>query len=123
VDLPEGAQLVLRRVAEGGPARISDLARTTQTGDAAVSRQVTLLEEQGLLRRVASPADGRVAMVHATAGGRRTSRRLRKAADDIFQEHLASWSRHDLAQLADLMERLARDLYTAQAPGSGSPKA
>jgi DNA-binding MarR family transcriptional regulator len=117
VNLPQGAQLVLRCVAENGPSRISDLAQATQTGDAAVSRQVTLLEEAGLLRRAASAEDGRVAMVHATAEGRRVSRRLRKAADAIFQEHLAGWTRRDLAQLANGMERLARDLRAPHSLG------
>ncbi len=110
VHLTRAAQVVLRVVVEEGPVRISDLARATQTGDAAVSRLVTQIEKEGLLSRAPSSEDGRVAMVHATAEGRRISRKLRKAADEIFQEHLAGWSRRDLTQLSALMERLARDL-------------
>ncbi len=118
VHLPRAAQGVLRQVVEHGPGRISDLARATGSGDAAVSRLVTQLAEQGLLRRSASREDGRVAEVHATAAGRRASKRLRKAADEIFLEHLAGWSERDLAKLGDLMERLARDLRGAPASGS-----
>lgn len=110
VKLTGAAQQVLRRVIEESPVRISDLARRIQMGDAAVSRQVTSLEEQGLAARASTPEDGRVAMVRPTPAGRRAGRRLRRAADEIFQERLSEWSARDLASLAELIERLARDL-------------
>ncbi|MGH0035394.1 MAG: MarR family winged helix-turn-helix transcriptional regulator [Myxococcota bacterium] len=115
VELPGAAQQVLRRVIEQGPVRISDLARGVHMGDAAVSRQVTALEGHGLVTRAASPDDGRVAMVGATAAGRRTGRRLRRAADAIFERCLGEWSNRDLARLAELMERLGRDLQRSDA--------
>jgi DNA-binding MarR family transcriptional regulator len=111
------AQQVLRRVIESAPVRVSDLARQVQMGDAAVSRQVTALEEQGLVTRSPSPEDRRVALVRPTSLGRGAGRRLRRAADGIFAEHLASWSSKDLASLALLMERLARDLRNERRGG------
>ena len=108
--LTGAAQQVLRRVIEHAPVRISDLARHVHMGDAAVSRQVTSLEEQGLVVRGPSPEDGRVAMVRPTPLGRGAGQRLRRAADGVFEEYLASWSARDLARLAHLMERLAQDL-------------
>ncbi|MDJ0788160.1 MAG: MarR family transcriptional regulator [Myxococcota bacterium] len=115
IDLPGAAQQVLRRVIEHGPIRISDLAGRVHMADAAVSRQVTALEEQGLVARAASPDDGRVALVRATPAGRGAGRRLRRAADAIFQQCLADWSDRDLARLAGLIERLAGDLHRADA--------
>jgi DNA-binding MarR family transcriptional regulator len=110
VPLTGAAQQVLRRVIEHAPVRMSDLARHVHMGDAAVSRLVTSLEEQGQVVRSPSDRDGRVAMVRPTATGRRTARRLRRAADEIFRERLAGWSARDLGRLASLMERLAADL-------------
>jgi DNA-binding MarR family transcriptional regulator len=116
VYLPRAAQNILRQVVAQGPARISDLARAAHMGDAAVSRQVTLLEKEGLLRRGSSPEDGRVSLVHVTGKGRRASSRLQNAVDEIFAEQLAGWSRRDLARLAELMEHLVRDLRSS--PGA-----
>jgi DNA-binding MarR family transcriptional regulator len=116
VRLPRATQLVLRRVAESGPQRVSEIARALRMGDAAVSRHVTALEAGGLLTRSGSPDDGRVAVVATTAAGQRAHRKLRDAADGIFREHLAGWGSRDLSQLAALMERLVADLR-APLPG------
>jgi DNA-binding MarR family transcriptional regulator len=110
VPMTGAAQQVLRRVIEFGPVRVSDLARHVHMSDASVSRLVTALEESGQVTRTASADDGRVAMVRPTAAGRRTGARLRRAADEIFQERLEDWTARDLARLAGLMERLAADL-------------
>jgi len=113
VHLTGAAQKVLRQAIENGPIRISDLARGSDMSDAVVSRQVTVLENGGLVTRVASPDDGRVAMVKPTAAGRQASGRLRRAADEIFQAYLQRWSAKELTDLADLMERLAGDLRSS----------
>ncbi len=115
LSLTGSAQQVLRAVSEHAPVRISDLARLTHTSDAAVSRQVTLLEAEGLVAREACAEDGRVARVRPTSAGRRAGRRLRAAADEIFKEQVSSWSARDLALLAEMMERLGDDL------GRGTP--
>lgn len=118
------AQQVLRQVIENAPVRISDLADHVHMGMGAVSREVTALEQEGLVTRRESPDDGRVTLVHPTSEGRRAGGRLRRAADDIFQSHLADWSSRDLARLADLMERLANDLRPAErrAPASAGAR-
>lgn len=110
ISLLGSAQQVLRASIDHVPARISDLARATSMSDAAVSRQVTLLEGEGLVEREACAEDGRVARVRPTASGRAVGRRLRAAADEIFQEHLVGWRADDLAKLAELMECLSDDL-------------
>ncbi len=112
--LPPVAQRVLHEASQRGVARISDIARSTQTGDAAVSRQLKLLEEQGLVRREPDPRDGRAALVRLTPAGRRVRERLRRTQDEIFQELLAGWSPRKLELLADLMEQLASDLHEPQ---------
>lgn len=115
LSLSGSAQQVLRTVIERAPVRISDLARAARMGDAAVSRQVTLLENDGLVSRTPCAEDGRVARVRASAAGQRAGQRLRAAADEMFGDQLSAWSAKDLKLLAELMERLGDDL------GKGSP--
>jgi DNA-binding MarR family transcriptional regulator len=110
LSLSRAPQQVLRRVIEGGPARISDLARATGTGESAVSRLVTALEGQGLLERAPDARDARAVRVRASRAGQGAARRLRRAADEIFEERLAGWSDADAEKLAQGLERLARDL-------------
>lgn len=112
VHLPRAAQVVLRQAVEAGPLRVSDLARALHMSDAATSRTVTALENEGLLARSGSPDDGRVALVAITKAGRRVQHRLREAQDEIFGESLSHWPRQDVSRLAKLMERLAADLRT-----------
>ena len=66
LEIPGAAQRVLRCVIERGPARISEIARVTRSGDPAVSRLVTQLEQDGLLERIPDPEDGRATRVRAT---------------------------------------------------------
>lgn len=110
IDLSRTAQKLLWHVATEAPIRISDLAKQVGMADALVSRQVSALEQRGLLERRASRDDGRVALVRPTAKGRAAGRKLRRAADEIFREQMAGWSARDLAGLADHLERLAVDL-------------
>ena len=117
VDLSRTAQKLLWHVITEAPIRISDLARDVGMSDAVVSRQVSVLEADGLVERRASPDDGRVAFVRPTQRGRAVGRRLRRAADAIFREQMAEWSARDLAQLADHLERLLVDLR--RRPGAG----
>ncbi len=110
LDLPGAAQSVLRCVIERGPARVSEIARVSRSGDPAVSRLVTQLEDEGLLERIPDFEDGRAIRVRATRRGRAAAHRLRLAADEIFEDHLREWRGNDVTQLADLLERLCRDL-------------
>ena len=114
IALPGAAQSVLRCVIERGPARVSEIARVTRSGEPAVSRLVTQLEGDGLFERLPDAEDGRAIRVRATRRGRAAARRLRRAADEIFEEHLHEWGDGDVALLADLLERLCRDLADEQ---------
>lgn len=79
--VPQHRLLVL--VSTNGPRRIGTLAGDLGVNQSNASRLVARLVEQGLVRRVADPADGRVSMVDVTAAGRRVldavgERRLRE---------------------------------------------
>src|SRR5690349_2739672 len=54
-----------------GPTTLGELAQAEQVRPPTMSRVVAGLEEAGLVRRQADPADARRAHLHATAAGRR----------------------------------------------------
>ena len=55
----------------GGPRTIGEIARMEQVSAPTMTRLVAGLEEDGFVRREASPTDGRSVLVHATAKGKR----------------------------------------------------
>jgi len=69
VTVPQHRLLVL--VSSDGPRRIGTLADDLGVNQSNASRLVARLAEQGLVQRVADPADGRVALVGVTVAGRR----------------------------------------------------
>ncbi|MFI8931442.1 MarR family winged helix-turn-helix transcriptional regulator [Streptomyces sp. NPDC053474] len=84
---------VLDTLAFGGsPRRLTELTRTEQLTQPAITQLVTRLERDGLVERRPDPSDGRAVLVHITEAGRRIGR-----------------SRHDdrTRHLAPLVERLA----------------
>ncbi|MCI3935161.1 MarR family winged helix-turn-helix transcriptional regulator [Streptomyces sp. AN091965] len=84
---------VLDTLAFGGsPRRLTELTRTEQITQPAITQLITRLERDGLVERRPDPSDGRAVLVHITEAGRRIGR-----------------SRHDdrTRHLAPLVERLA----------------
>jgi DNA-binding MarR family transcriptional regulator len=106
---------VLGKVVADGPLRLSDLATAQRMLPAALTRQVQALEAEGYIERRPDPADGRAAVVEATAAGRAANRRLRAANDAIMAEQLADWSGAELEDLVARMERLIHDLRATPA--------
>jgi len=110
VSLARTGQRLLWNIITDGPIRISDLASAVGLTDPVTSRQVAALEADGWIERRASSEDGRVSLIQASPAGRRAGRRLRRAADEIFRDHMGDWSAGDLETLSGLLERLVEDL-------------
>jgi DNA-binding MarR family transcriptional regulator len=94
-----------------GPSTLGELAQAEQVRPPTMSRIVSGLEEAGLVRRRADPADARRAHLHATPAGRR----LMEKARDRRVDELASWlaalpeeERAELARALDTVERVLR---------------
>ncbi len=101
---------LLRRIDDAGPSSLGELARLTHMDPAAAGRQVRQLEEEGLVRRSPSAADGRVTVVELTPRGRAVSRRITRVRDQHMADVLTQWSSRDRAELARLLARFVDDL-------------
>jgi DNA-binding MarR family transcriptional regulator len=99
---------VLSVLVFGGPRTPSELAAAEQVRLPTISALVRGLEEDGLVRRAADPADGRVVRLSATAKGRRILERGRERRLDNLEELLAPLSREELRVLAEASEILDR---------------
>ncbi|MDQ3823719.1 MAG: MarR family transcriptional regulator [Actinomycetota bacterium] len=90
-----------------GPITIGELAAAEGVRSATMTGIVTGLEEQGLVRRRPDERDRRAVRVEATAAGKRTLTRARRARIDAIAARLAALSGEDLAlvwRAAELLE-------------------
>jgi DNA-binding MarR family transcriptional regulator len=109
----------LQLVQRHGPVAVSEVARRLEVDLSNASRQVRVLEDQGLVTRSADPDDRRVARVAITAAGRRVLERVRAVALNDYAVALDDWSARDRTQLADLLDRFRTALLATEPDESG----
>lgn len=114
LDLSQQAVQVLTAIGDGGS--VADVARAARMDMGAVSRQLKVLEDDGMVTRAASPDNGSVVLVTLTAAGRRTIRRVTSVRDAHLAEALGNWSSADLCTLGELLQRLVDDLQSVPYP-------
>ncbi len=105
-ELDADAYGLLAALDRADSSRITDLAAAIGVGKGTMSRQVRGLEELGMVRRTADPADRRAFQLELTEDGRRRYRAARDARRARLRRELASWPEDDVAQLANLLHRL-----------------
>ena len=104
-----------------GPIGVVDLAERAGRDHTTVSRQVTKLEDLGLIARRPSQSDRRVNEALITAEGRTLTRALDSARMRLAAPILAQWSNKDFDDLARLMRRFVDDLMRLPG-GAGNAK-
>jgi DNA-binding MarR family transcriptional regulator len=109
VPLDRAAYIVLLRIDEWGPLRLSDLAERLDIDTSTASRHVKRLEDDGYVVRTADPDDRRAAQLTLSRAGRDAVRRIIRARRESLTEVLGDWPESDRAQLAALLERFAAD--------------
>lgn len=100
---------VLSVLVFGGPTTIGALAKAEQVSAPTMTKLVTSLEAEGLVRREADERDRRVVRVHATPQAARILRRGRAARVRILADQFRALSAADLATLgraADILQTL-----------------
>jgi DNA-binding MarR family transcriptional regulator len=109
--LSQGA--VLGRLDREGTRSIGDLAAAERVRPQSMTQTISDLEAEGLIARLADPADGRRILVELTEQGRRTlaADRLQREGwlARAIAEDLSSPEQRVLTQALALLRRLAED--------------
>lgn len=118
-DIERAGSVMLARVEELQPARLSDLAAAAGVEISTASRQVGRLVEQGYVVRANDPQDARASLHRLTPSGRDLRRRLKKAVRAWFEFALDDFDVADRATLAALLTRLVQRMVDdAAEPGA-----
>ncbi|NGN66341.1 MarR family transcriptional regulator [Streptomyces sp. A7024] len=104
-ELEPAAYGLLVRLADSGVQRASELAGFFGVGKATMSRQLSALEELGLVAREPDPADGRASLLVLTEEGARRVSRVRAARYERYVQRLGGWDHKEVAELARLLGR------------------
>jgi DNA-binding MarR family transcriptional regulator len=112
-DIERAGSVMLHRVGELQPARLSQLAEAAGVEVSTASRQVARLVERGYVARQDDPNDGRATVHRLTDDGRDLLQRLVAARHEWFDTLLAEFETREREQLADLLGRLVDRIRTA----------
>ncbi|MBB5128008.1 MarR family winged helix-turn-helix transcriptional regulator [Streptomyces griseoloalbus] len=109
-ELEPSAYGLLVRLDECGGQRATELAAYIGVGKATMSRQLSALEQLGLVAREPDPADGRAWLVALTQEGRDRVGRVREARRARYAGRLADWDPAEVGELARLLNQLNRGM-------------
>ena len=101
------AVLLLHRVKEHGPCRVSELAGHVGLDTSTVSRHTARLVKNGHVTRTDDPDDRRAARLVVTAKGRRLLTAATLARNEVIHGAVADWTEDELRIFCTLIERLA----------------
>jgi len=101
------AAATLATIERNGPSRLTLLAAREGVTQPAMTQLISRLEDSGLVRRAADPADGRVVLVTLTEEGRASLARRRADRADRLALILAQLSAEHRAALAAVLPALA----------------
>ncbi len=121
--LPEAQLEILRLVDRRPGLRVQDAAAELRLAPNTVSTLVHRLVDAGLVRRVADPADGRVAHLRLSAAAEQRLRRWRDRRQEILAGRLAELDGADrsaVERAVPVLERVAVWLEEARSPERGT---
>ena len=110
VAFPQQAMTVLVALGDRPALPMGDLARAARMDTGAVSRQMRVLEEEGLAERRPSPQHRSIVLVESTDEGRAIAARFERVRASQLSRALADWSDDERAELGRLLLRLVDDL-------------
>jgi DNA-binding MarR family transcriptional regulator len=126
-DLSASATLVLNRVNQEGPMRLTALAAAEDTSQPAMTQLVQRMERQGLLERLSDPEDGRAALVAVSEAGRKLWDQRTDGRRDRLADLLAELTPEDAralllaAHVAMPILRQLREIAGSQAASAEPP--
>lgn len=98
----------LRRLEQGGPHRVTELAALEGVSQPAITQLVSRLERDRLVQRTQDPVDGRVVLIDITDAGRAVLRRRRQSRGEVLTALLAQLTPDDQAAIAAAIPALDR---------------
>ncbi|MGW0894611.1 MarR family winged helix-turn-helix transcriptional regulator [Saccharopolyspora sp. NPDC002578] len=122
-DLPYAATGLLGELVHCGESRASDLAAHRVVDASVVSRQVSQLEQAGLISRRADPQDRRVSLLRATEEGEQALARIEQHRAEWLSDALRDWDETKVRDLAELLDVAAADIRRAVLPEHQAPHA
>ncbi len=110
IGLHPGQEAVLKILADLDGQTMSQLAAGLSVQPPTVTKMVSRLSAQGLVRRVSSEADGRLARVHLTEEGRSRVVEIERIWKRLEKEALAGLDEKDRRRLRKLLRVVERNL-------------
>jgi DNA-binding MarR family transcriptional regulator len=104
--------MVLSRLEELGPVRLSTLAQVLSLDISTVSRQVPVLERQGWVTRERDPEDQRAQLFELTHAGRTVLTEVRRSRAEVLRRLLPDWTEKELDSFAAQLHRFNKDVTT-----------
>ena len=92
--------------AAGGGARGGDISDVLGLHKSTTSRNLTTLEDLGLIERIPDPLDARARQVRLTASGAEALERSVSGRRERLRARLADWEAQDVSDLARLLRQL-----------------
>ena len=106
---PAGFQ-VLRCVVANSPIRSGDIASMLAIDKSAVSRQLTVLRDSGLIDATPDPLDGRATLVVATEAAMTAITRYRQDVRAEYERILETWDDDDIVNFGALLQKFNQSL-------------
>ena len=110
IGLHPGQEGVLKALGDEDGMTMSRLAQVLGVQPPTVTKMVSRMSAQGLLKRVASQSDGRLARVHLTDEGRARIEEIDRIWKRIERESLAGFDDKDRKKLRKLLRAIERNL-------------
>ena len=115
-------QFVLMAAIPDGAARTQqDLVRRLNSDASTVRAMLILLEERGLVARVAHPSDGRARAVSLTSKGKKALQRMLEASQHLRTRILDALGTDQEQSLKNLLERVTEAMESFQEPPGKPP--
>jgi len=108
--LDRAAYVILRQLEKDGPLNVSALAAALNLDGSTVTRQVTALQNDGLIERRRDPNDGRGTVIAATALGLEQVDAVRQARRLVYGTVLKDYTPEEKRELAVVLERFTEAL-------------
>lgn len=116
IGLHPGQETVLKSLAELDGQTMSQLAQALSVQPPTVTKMITRLAAQGLVRRVASEQDGRLARVQLTDEGRSRIEDVDRAWKRLEKEALVGFDEKDRKRIRKLLREIERNLTGSAIP-------